>query len=233
MDPELKSDAWLRLDSGPGAPAFNMALDEALLESAVRRGRPVLRFYSWRESAATFGYSQKFADIEKLTLLRPLIRRPTGGGLVPHDEDWTYTLVFPPDHWWHALRATESYRRIHEWIREALTRMEIPSDLSPVCSQDPPSRCFARVERYDLLWQERKIAGAAQRRNRLGWLIQGSVQPPAAGLRRAEWRKAMCEAAQSAWGVRWNNFKPEQSLTDRARELERTKYSLKTYNEKR
>ena len=88
-------------------------------------GRPVLRFYGWTEPAATFGYFQKYADVERATRLRPLIRRPTGGGIVPHDADWTYSLVFPPGHEWHSLKAEESYRRVHEWIRSAFAKLNI------------------------------------------------------------------------------------------------------------
>jgi len=91
---------WLLLRQGKNAADYNMALDEALLQSAPELGRPVLRFYGWLEPAATFGYSQRYAEIEKLTALRPLVRRPTGGGLVPHDADWTYSLVFPAGHFW-------------------------------------------------------------------------------------------------------------------------------------
>src|SRR2546430_14961898 len=85
---------WYLLQSGSGAAAFNMAFDEALLESAARLGRPALRFYGWAERAASFGYSQKYAELARLTSLRPIVRRPTGGGLVPHDADWTHSLVF-------------------------------------------------------------------------------------------------------------------------------------------
>lgn len=83
---------WLLLHSGLCAPAFNMALDDALLEAMPRLQTPVLRFYGWTEPAATFGYFQKIAEVEAATLLRPLIRRPTGGGIVPHDADWTYKI---------------------------------------------------------------------------------------------------------------------------------------------
>ncbi|MCX6894101.1 MAG: octanoyltransferase, partial [Verrucomicrobia bacterium] len=107
--------SWLLLNSGKCAAAFNMALDEALLEALPRLARPVLRFYGWTQPATTFGYFQKFTEIERATALRPLIRRPTGGGLVPHDADWTYSLAFPAGHEWHALAATDSYRRVHEW----------------------------------------------------------------------------------------------------------------------
>ena len=76
--------------------------------------------------------------IERLTPLRPLVRRPTGGGLVPHDADWTYSLVFPPDDDWYALSATDSYRQVHEWIRAAFARLTSPTELAARVQQDPP-----------------------------------------------------------------------------------------------
>jgi len=48
----------------------------------------VLRFLCWTERAASL-VTSKILEIERLTLLRPLVRRPTGGGLVAHDADWT------------------------------------------------------------------------------------------------------------------------------------------------
>src|SRR5688500_8962107 len=105
---------WFLLRSGKCDSAWNMALDEALLTSAAQLQSPVLRFYGWTEPAATFGYFQKYSEVENWSSLRPLIRRPTGGGLVPHYKDWTYSLVFPPGHYWHEFQAGESYRRVHE-----------------------------------------------------------------------------------------------------------------------
>src|SRR5207245_480278 len=144
-------------------------------------GRPVLRLYSWTERAASFGYFQRYAEIEGLTLLRPLVRRPTGGGLVPHDADWTYSLLFPMGHEWYSLAAIESYRRVHEWLQAAFAGLNVETELAPVAYKPRPGQCFAGYERFDLLWQGRKIAGAAQRRRSDGLLIQGSVQPPPLG----------------------------------------------------
>ena len=59
--------AWLLLASGPGDPAFNMAMDEALLVSMPRLQTPVLRFYSWTIPAASFGYFQKYSEVERTT----------------------------------------------------------------------------------------------------------------------------------------------------------------------
>ena len=210
-----------------------MALDEALLESAPRLGRPVLRFYSWTEPAASFGYFQKYADIERMTLLRPLVRRPTGGGLVPHDADWTYSLAFPPGDTWYSLTATESYRRMHEWIQAAFARLNLSTTLAPACSKSLPGQCFQGHEMYDVLWRGQKIAGAAQRRTRAGLLIQGSVQPRRLTLARADWQKAMCDEASAGHGAQWVAFNPDAPLAERAQALVRQKYSQAGYNQKR
>lgn len=226
-------DTCLLLNSGPGAADFNMAFDEALIETAAQSGKPVLRFYGWTERAASFGYFQKYEEIARLTLLRPLVRRPTGGGFVPHDADWTYSLVFPPSHWWYAFRATESYHRIHEWIRGAFAKLNVPTELSPCRRKEVPGQCFAGAEQFDLLWNGKKIAGAAQRRNRHGLLIQGSVQPPPVKLAKADWQKAMCDAACERWKVHWFPLEVGTALNERAQELVREKYSRPEYNQRR
>ncbi len=132
----------LILNSGPCDAAFNMALDEALLEAMPQLQQPVLRFYGWTQPAATFGYFQKFSDVAAVTRLRPLIRRPTGGGIVPHDADWTYSLVFPAGHEWHSLRAEESYRRVHEWIQAAFAELGVETGLAHCCKKSAPGQCF-------------------------------------------------------------------------------------------
>jgi lipoate-protein ligase A len=225
-------NTWLLLQSSAGDPAFNMALDEALLEAMSRLGKPVLRFYGWTEPAATFGYFQKYADVERVTLLRPLIRRPTGGGIVPHDADWTYSLVFPPNHEWHSFKAEESYRRVHEWIRSAFAKLNVITELAP-CSQKSAIGCFIGYTKSDLLWNGKKIAGAAQRRNKLGLLIQGSVQPPPISPSRADWEKAMVEVARRDFDAAWTEFLPDAKLRAHVDELIRKKYSQETYNRKR
>ena len=270
-----------------------MALDEALLEAVSRLGRPVLRFYGWREPAATFGYFQKYAEVARATRLRPLLRRPTGGGIVPHDADWTYSLVFPPGHEWHGLRAEASYRRVHEWIQLAFAALSIVTELASghrksapsLCSsrrEEAPSSmaecggrstgssqslrtsaatpalaglCFVGHEKYDLLWRGLKIAGAAQRRNQLGLLIQGSVQPIMVGTSRgdvavretaggeiaprgavptrSDWEQAMVDVGRERFGMTWSGFAPDAALHERADALARQKYSQKEYNTRR
>jgi lipoyl(octanoyl) transferase len=229
----MKTPAWLRLDSCPCAADFNMALDEALLEAVAALAKPVLRFYGWTAKAGTFGYFQRHAEVERLTVLRPLIRRPTGGGLVPHDADWTYSLVFPPTHAWYGLRAAESYERVHAWIRDSFSRMGVVTELSPGPRKEAPGQCFVGAERYDVLWQGRKVAGAAQRRNKLGLLIQGSIQPPPIRLQRTDWQQAMAETARACWGVTWEEWRPDAAIAARAGTLAREKYARSSHNERR
>ena len=210
-----------------------MAMDEALLEAMPRLGQPVLRFYSWSEAPASFGYFQKFREVERLTLLRPLVRRPTGGGIVSHAEDWTYSLAFPMSAAWYSLTATESYRRVHEWARDAFTRLKVATELAPNCRKAEAGQCFVGHEEFDLLWRGQKIAGAAQRRTRNGLLIQGSIQPPPLSLAKADWQKAMCDAAYFEQGIRWAEFAPDTPLNERALELAAQKYSQISYRQKR
>ena len=225
-------DPWLLLDSGPGDAAFNMALDEALLEFAPEMNFPVLRFYGWTQPAATFGYSQHIADLERATHLRPLVRRPTGGGLVPHDSDWTYSVVIPPGHAWYALRASESYERMHQWIQSAFALLNIATELAPCCRKEIPGQCFAGHEKSDVLWFGKKIAGAAQRRTKTGLLIQGSIQPPQ-GAARASWQEAMVASAGSQWAAHFQPHELTPALVPRANQLAAEKFSRAEHNRRR
>jgi lipoate-protein ligase A len=224
---------WHSIDSGAGAPAFNMALDEALLRDAVRRGCPALRFYSWTIPAATFGLSQDYAAVSEWTLLRPLIRRPTGGGVVPHLNDWTYSVALPAGDPWHALRAADSYIRLHRWLQAAFLELGLEAELCPERIPDAPGQCFIGAEQHDLLCRGRKIAGAAQRRTRQGMLIQGSVQPPPPRISRVDWQSAMRRTAGRLWGAQWEIAEPGPAAQNEALRLEQGKYGQDAHNRSR
>lgn len=221
------------LDTGPRDSAFNMALDEALLEAMPRLNLPVLRFYGWTEPAASFGYFQKYSEVQRLTPLRPLVRRPTGGGIVPHDADWTYSLVWPAGTQWYSLSAIDSYRRVHEWIQTAFVSLHVPTELAVQSIKTGPGQCFAGFERFDLLYRGLKIAGAAQRRTRQGLLIQGSVQPPLGPISRADWQRAMLDIVENGQVKRWKEFVLDSELSARVSELAEQKYSQSSYNQRR
>jgi hypothetical protein len=89
------------------------------------------------------------------------------------------------------------------------------------------------AEREDLLLQGRKIAGAAQRRNKLGLLIQGSIQPTPPDLARTRWEESMLRTAEEDWGVQWQDWPtPSDTLTRRIEEL-RSRYASSDHNERR
>lgn len=232
------SHPWYFLRTGLGEPSWNMALDEALLEgvgSAVGGiGRPVLRFYGWSQAAATFGYAQKYAEVSSWTALRPLIRRPTGGGLVPHGSDWTYSLVIPPEHPWYQLRAEESYRRVHDWVSGSFGALQVQAELSSECDKPVAGRCFIGAEKFDVIAAGRKIAGAAQKRNKHGLLVQGSIQPPTGpSLSRVRWEESLLKLGEDDLGLSWVELKVPEPILNRAQELNREKYDTDAFNRRR
>lgn len=182
-----------------GGAAENMALDFLLLQRYPDAAQPRFRHYGWRTAAFTFGLSQKLEFVK--AQLPPgetfdLCRRPTGGGLVDHRDDWTYSLVIPRGHPLEELRATQSYRLVHEALAEALRVQHVPAVTQQIVEQvptdgGPAGVCFQRAEIYDVIHETsgEKIAGAAQKRNKHGLLFQGSLWRPAAGGDAIDWEK--------------------------------------------
>lgn len=176
--------------------AENMAVDFLLLQRypSDRAAAPRFRHYEWRRPAFTFGYSQKLAFVQRQLaglldgdVPPELCRRPTGGGIVDHRADWTYALVIPRGHPLEELRATQSYRAVHDALAAALRAKNIPAKLKPCAPESEPGDaapgvCFQRTEIFDVVHEGTgaKIAGAAQKRNKHGLLFQGSISRPAA-----------------------------------------------------
>ncbi len=173
--------------------AENMAVDFLLLQRYPGPDEPRFRHYGWRGPAFTFGYSQKLDFVrEKLAAEPPadLCRRPTGGGIVDHRDDWTYALVLPRGHALEEARATESYRVVHQALAAALVAGGVPAEVKAACEPAPDGAgcgpagvCFQRAELFDVVHAGTgaKLAGAAQKRSRHGLLFQGSVARGAVG----------------------------------------------------
>jgi lipoate-protein ligase A len=160
-------------DDASRSAAMNMAIDEGLLEMATA---PSIRFYRWDHPALSFGYFGKFSDVANLASERDLVRRWTGGGIVFHGDDLTYSIVIPANDSLFAESSMSIYAVTHRAIQAALSasgqNAEIASHESPKISE----ACFANAVRADVLVNGQKVAGAAQRRTRRGLLQQGSIQ---------------------------------------------------------
>jgi lipoate-protein ligase A len=109
-------EQWLFLKQAALPPAWNMACDEWLLLNNKKFGYPILRTYEWDRPSITIGYFQEYPT--SLEEKHTIIRRPTGGALVYHDSDLTFSVVLPQNHPWKRLPTEERYRKIHERIRK-------------------------------------------------------------------------------------------------------------------
>jgi len=100
----------------------------------------------------------------------------TGGGIVPHGEDITYTITAPADHPLGRMTARESYQTIHATIARWLAAHGKPAELAGAAADRGNGVCFESPVEADVLASGQKLAGAAQRRTKEGLLIQGSIQ---------------------------------------------------------
>src|SRR5512136_729890 len=109
-------DTWRLLLSPASHGAWNMALDEAILEAVGRReSLPTLRLYAWAPPCLSLGYAQPITDVDIPQLQAngwELVRRPTGGRAVLHTDELTYAVMAPPDEPRLAGSLLESYHRL-------------------------------------------------------------------------------------------------------------------------
>ena len=153
--------------------ALNMAVDEALLADCAA---PVLRFYRWERPSISFGYFGRYAEVAAESERRDLVRRWTGGGIVPHGADLTYSVVVPRGHSFFQRSSLEIYGAVHDAICRALQANGMEASLANGAAPKVSEVCFANAVRADVISGGQKIAGAAHRRTRTGLLHQGSIQ---------------------------------------------------------
>ncbi|HEY8486748.1 MAG TPA: lipoate--protein ligase family protein [Limnochordales bacterium] len=180
----MERELWRLLVDGAGSAAWNMAVDEAILE-AVASGEqpPTLRLYRWEPPAVSIGYFQEMAEAVNEAACRregvEVVRRPTGGRAVFHDQELTYSVALPPGHPVAAGGILDSYRRLSLGLQEGLRRLGVQAELAtpPAAGRGPgASACFDSASRHELEWAGRKLVGSAQTRRASGALLQhGSI----------------------------------------------------------
>ena len=224
-------------EAGAQSAAMNMAIDEALLEFVTI---PQIRFYRWQFPALSFGYFGRFANVARYQCERDLVRRWTGGGIVFHGQDLTYSLVIPASDTAFAESAMSIYEKIHWALCDALSETGQPAVVAADADRGPGSAtvatrtgigdagysCFANPVRADVMIDGRKIAGAAQRRTRRGLLQQGSIQ----GI---ELGNSLTEQFAQALSTSCRERKVDEEILNRARELAKQKYGTETWLRKR
>jgi lipoyl(octanoyl) transferase len=213
---------------------MNMAVDEALLESAIS---PSIRFYRWQSPALSFGYFGRFGDVARYQTERDLVRRWTGGGIVFHGEDLTYSIVIPASDAAFPKSSMSVYETIHRALCAALAEMgqyavvagvEDPGRLSagPTGISDTGYSCFANPVRADVMIDGRKVAGAAQRRTRGGLLQQGSIQGVNVG-------NSLAERFAEALSTSCDEREVDDAILNRAGVIAQEKYGTQNWLRRR
>jgi len=227
-------------DATPRSAAVNMAIDEALLETAKV---PSIRFYRWNSPALSFGYFGKFADVANYAPRRDLVRRWTGGGIVFHGDDLTYSIVIPANDPAFSESSMLIYEKIHCALRSALLANGERAELVPVAGVvdagaaiiDRGYSCFANPVRADVMVNGRKVAGAAQRRTRGGLLHQGSIQLATGWVRVAattghvDLGNGLAERFAKELSEGRNEKSLSNTLVERAEKIAEQKYNTKNW----
>ncbi|CBE68253.1 MAG: lipoate--protein ligase family protein [Candidatus Methylomirabilis oxygeniifera] len=167
------------LRMGASAGSINMGIDEAL--ATLCRDSATLRFYAWESPTLSIGYAQRCDDIDLTacrTAMVALVRRPTGGRAVLHQQDLTYSLILPLRPPWTTYSIAESYRLINMCLLRGLERLGLKVTIGrrPRQAAGAPSPfCFPAISQYELLVGGKKMIGSAQRRFPAALLQQGSI----------------------------------------------------------
>ncbi|HEY8410525.1 MAG TPA: hypothetical protein VIK76_03955 [Pyrinomonadaceae bacterium] len=222
-------------DTTPHSAAINMAIDEALLETAIV---PTIRFYRWRSRALSFGYFGKFSDVGIYAVERDLIRRWTGGGIVFHGEDLTYSIVIPANDPVFDESSIAIYEEIHRALCGALVKTGQQAVVAGAVDPGGFSaatraavnasgyNCFANPVRADVMMDGRKVAGAAQRRTRRGLLQQGSIQGFAM-------KADLAQKFAQTLSANCSEFEANEEIFRRAREFAQQKYGTESWQRRR
>lgn len=185
---EIVKKQWYFINSGPCSPAYNMALDEALLDwHSQGEIPPVIRFYEWNPATLSIGYFQQVHKDINLEAVKKqnlgFIRRPTGGRAVLHDQELTYSVIVTESYPNMPETVTEAYRVISEGILQGFRLLGLDAYFSVPETKEqlddlkkPKSAvCFDAPSWYELVVEGKKVAGSAQTRQKGVILQHGAI----------------------------------------------------------
>ena len=176
---------WRLLITPPARGAWNMALDESILEH-IGRGEslPALRLYAWDPACLSLGHAQPFADVDMTRLKEhgwEVVRRATGGRAILHTDELTYSVIAPSDEPGVAGSVLESYNRLAQALLLAVKNLDLPVQMKElvghVSSVTNPINpvCFEVPSAYEITVDGKKLIGSAQARKKEGVLQHGSL----------------------------------------------------------
>lgn len=171
------------IKTGHKDAATNMAIDEAMFICRSRKtNTPVFRIYGWKSPSISVGRSQKPQDILNLERCRQknisVVRRPTGGGMLLHDKEVTYSVALNQDDLSLPKGVKKSFEEMTSFLIDAYKLLGVTSDFSKKTVKDPhgiSQLCLLRTEEYDITIKNKKIGGNAQARKKETILQHGSV----------------------------------------------------------
>lgn len=182
------SEVWRFIDSKKQGPAYNMALDEALLNwHSEGKIPPTIRFYGWEPATLSIGYFQRVAKEIRMEAVREkqlgFVRRPTGGRGVLHEHELTYSVIVSEAHPAMPKTVTKAYRVISTGLLEGFKALGLnayfavpDSEKEREALKKPRSAvCFDAPSYYELVVEGKKIAGSAQTRQKGVILQHGSI----------------------------------------------------------
>lgn len=163
----------------------NMQYDKNLLDIADTLDSPLLRFYKWNKKSATYGYficPETFLDMQAIYRYElDIAKRPTGGGIIFHTNDLAFSLIIPQSHFAYSRNTYKNYQTINSIILSVISHY-LGKTVSPTFFQNQkqnqnntPPFCMANSTIYDVVIDEKKVGGAAQRLTHKGLLHQGSI----------------------------------------------------------
>lgn len=180
----MENAAWRVILTPPGSGAWNMAVDEAILESVSRRqSLPTLRLYAWAPACLSLGLAQPYRDVDVDALTRlawDVVRRPTGGRAILHVDELTYSVTAPLDEPRVAGGVMESYRRLSQALVAALVKIGLSAQADKEYQLSGDTKpggavCFEVPSNYEITVQGRKLVGSAQARRKEGVLQHGTL----------------------------------------------------------
>lgn len=174
----MKTD-WRFLDTGACSGAYNMALDEAILNEKDKNPSlpPTLRIFCWEPACLSIGRNQNLEEInlEKCRELGiDVVRRPTGGTAILHDEELTYSIVISSEDGL-PRSVRESFAVLNQGLIAAYKNLGVEADLIPNEERNFVPLCFASAGIADLTHKGKKIVGSAQRKIKNAVLQHGSL----------------------------------------------------------